>query len=294
MIPTNTMTDGFLLVDKESGFTSHDVVALARKKMATKKIGHAGTLDPMATGLLVLGVGIGTKLLSFIVDGVKSYEATIRLGASTSTDDKEGEIIESYNTSEISDAEILGALDSFRGKIAQRPSSVSAIKIGGRRAHDLVRAGEVVEIPEREVEIFNLEVLGINRVESFIDIEVKVRCSSGTYIRSIARDLGMKLKNGGHLTKLNRSEVAPFNLSEAKLLANAELMSIKTGIERILPIRILEANEVKEIFFGRPIEKSESELTAAFLANGDFAALLTNKNEGAKVLAFPSLVNVKE
>ena len=288
------MTDGFLLVDKESGFTSHDVVALARKKMGTKKIGHAGTLDPMATGLLVLGVGIGTKLLSFIVDGAKSYEATIRLGASTSTDDKDGEIIEIFEIDQISDDEILKTLETFKGKIAQRPSSVSAIKIGGKRAHELVRAGVEVDIPEREVEIFRLDALGIKRAEKFIDIDVNVRCSSGTYIRSIARDLGVKLGNGGHLTKLNRSEVAPFSLSEAKLLAESKLISIKIGIERILPTRVLEVSEAKEIFFGRPIEKSESELTAAFLANGDFAALLTNKSEGDKVLAFPSLVNVKE
>jgi len=288
------MSNGFLLVDKEAGFTSHDVVALARKKFNTKKIGHAGTLDPMATGLLVLGVGIGTKLINFIVEGRKGYEATIRLGSSTSTDDKEGDILETFETSHISEQEIIDVLNKSKGIISQRPSSVSAIKIEGKRAYERVREGEIVEIPARELEIYKLDILSIEKSKEFIDISIMVQCSAGTYIRSIARDLGEALNSGGHLIKLNRNEVAPFFLSEAKKLAQAELISIKSGLEKILPSRTLSIEEEREIHFGRPISKSENEITAAYLPDGEFVSLLTNKEQSGKILSFPSLVNVKE
>jgi tRNA pseudouridine55 synthase len=288
------MNDGFLIVNKASGPTSHDVVAMARKKLGTKKVGHAGTLDPMATGVLVLGVGIGTKLLNFIVEGRKGYEATIRLGASTTTDDKQGEVIETFSTSEITDDAIRSELNKFNGKIKQVPSSISAIKIEGKAAYERVRAGEVVDIPARDVEIYNLEIGKIVRNGSQIDIEISVSCSSGTYIRSIARDLGSALSNGGHLIELNRTEVAPFVISESALLEDANLISIKSGLEKILPIRELNQEEIREIFFGRPISPSEGEVSAAFLPTGEFAALLSNKDQGGKTLSFPSLVNVKE
>jgi tRNA pseudouridine55 synthase len=288
------MSDGFLIVNKAGGFTSHDVVAMARKKLKTKKIGHAGTLDPMATGVLVLGVGIGTKLMSLIVEGKKRYQGTIRLGSNTTTDDREGEVINSFDTKEISDQDIKVELNKFVGKIAQKPSSVSAIKIDGKSAHERVRAGEVVDIPARPVEIYELQILSINRDEGYIDIEIDVACSAGTYIRSIARDLGQALNNGGHLTKLNRSEVVPFNLGDSAALEDAELISISDGLTKILPSRQLTPQEEREIFFGRAISKSESDLTAAYKVDGDFAALLTNKELGGNIMSFPSLVNVKE
>ena len=288
------MSDGFLIVNKSSGPTSHDVVAQARKKLQTKKIGHAGTLDPMATGVLVLGVGIGTRLLNLIVEGKKSYEATISLGSSTTTDDKDGELLKKYSTAEIDESAIKSALSNFKGKIMQRPSSVSAIKIAGKAAHQRVREGETVEIPPREVEIYKLEVKEIRKFEDFIEVDVEVQCSSGTYIRSIARDLGEVLNCGGHLTKLNRTEVAPFTIKESKEIESANLISIEDGISRILPTRTLTLEEEREIYYGRPITSSESELTAAFRPNGEFAALLTNKEQSGKLLSFPSLVNVKE
>lgn len=294
LILTSIMTDGFLIVNKASGFTSHDVVAMARKKFKTKKIGHAGTLDPMATGVLVLGVGIGTKLLNFIMLGKKRYQATIRLGSSTTTDDREGELINNFDTSKITDEEIKSSLKKFVGKIMQTPSSVSAIKIAGKSAHERVRAGEEVDIPARAVEIYELNLISINRIEEYIDIEIDVSCSSGTYIRSIARDLGRYLNNGGHLTKLNRSEVAPFQLNESAELEDVQLISIADGLSRIMPCRTLTLDEERELFYGRPISKSESELTASFKTNGEFAALLTNREQAGKILSFPSLVNVKE
>jgi tRNA pseudouridine55 synthase len=293
-IRTRAMSNGFLIVNKTSGPTSHDVVAMARKKLNTKKIGHAGTLDPLATGVLVLGVGIGTKLLNFIVEGRKSYEATIRLGSSTSTDDSQGELIKKFDTSAVTDTAIKTALDKFRGKIMQRPSSVSAIKIQGKSAHERVRDGETVNIPERPIEIYDLKILSISHNEDSIDINIVVACSSGTYIRSIARDLGEELKVGGHLIKLNRTEVAPFSISESQPLEEAKLITIAEGISRILPSRYLTPTEEREIFFGRPLKKSEFEVTAAFGQDGEFAALLTNKEQDGNILSFPSLVNVKE
>jgi len=288
------MTHGFLVVDKPGGITSHDVVAKARKELNTRKIGHAGTLDPMATGVLVLGVGIGTRLLNLIVEGKKSYEATISLGSSTTTDDKDGELLKKYSISEIDESAIKSALSNFNGKILQRPSSVSAIKIAGKAAHQRVREGETVEIPPREVEIYKLEVKEIRKFEDFIEVDVEVQCSSGTYIRSIARDLGEVLNCGGHLTKLIRTEVAPFTIKESKEIESANLISIADGVSRILPSRTLTLEEEREIYFGRPISRSDSELTAAFRPNGEFAALLTNKEQSGKLLSFPSLVNVKE
>ena len=294
LILTNTMSDGFLIINKEGGLTSHDVVAKARKKLQTKKIGHAGTLDPMATGVLVLGVGIGTRLLNFIVEGRKRYEATIRLGESRTTDDKEGELLNSFDISAITDDAIRSQLNKFIGKIMQKPTAVSAIKIDGKSAYERVRAGEIVDIPARPIEIFELVIKKIERSGKYIDIEIEVACSVGTYIRSIARDLGLSLNNGGHLIKLNRSEVSPFTSEESALLEDAKLISIADGLNRILPSRNLTPEEEREIFFGRSISPSENEVTAAYKVNGEFAALLTNKDQGGKLLSFPSLVNVKE
>ena len=294
LILTNTMSDGFLIINKEGGLTSHDVVAKARKKLQTKKIGHAGTLDPMATGVLVLGVGIGTRLLNFIVEGRKRYEATIRLGESRTTDDKEGELLNSFDISAITDDAIRSQLNKFIGKIMQKPTAVSAIKIDGKSAHERVRAGEIVDIPARPIEIFELVIKKIERSGKYIDIEIEVACSVGTYIRSIARDLGLSLNNGGHLIKLNRSEVSPFTSEESALLEDAKLISIADGLNRILPSRNLTPEEEREIFFGRSISPSENKVTAAYKVNGEFAALLTNKDQGGKLLSFPSLVNVKE
>ena len=288
------MSDGFLIINKEGGLTSHDVVAKARKKLQTKKIGHAGTLDPMATGVLVLGVGIGTRLLNFIVEGRKRYEATIRLGESRTTDDKEGELLNSFDISAITDDAIRSQLNKFIGKIMQKPTAVSAIKIDGKSAYERVRAGEIVDIPARPIEIFELVIKKIERSGKYIDIEIEVACSVGTYIRSIARDLGLSLNNGGHLIKLNRSEVSPFTSEESALLEDAKLISIADGLNRILPSRNLTPEEEREIFFGRSISPSENEVTAAYKVNGEFAALLTNKDQGGKLLSFPSLVNVKE
>jgi tRNA pseudouridine55 synthase len=289
------MSNGFLLVDKAAGMTSHDVVAKARKKLGTKRVGHAGTLDPMATGVLVLGVGVATKLLQYVTDGTKRYEATIRLGQSTHTDDREGDLLETFDVSEISKDSILQHLAKFVGKIQQRPSSVSAIKIDGKSAHERVRAGESVELPAREVEITEIDIKEIRNVETFIDIDVVVSCSAGTYIRAIARDLGQGLGVGGHLTELRRTLVSPFDISECHELEHATLISAADGISRILPTRSLDFSELNEISFGRTISENPSPApTAGLNQQGEFSCLLVNQEIAGKNLARPILVSVKE
>ena len=286
---------GFALINKAPGITSHDVVAQARKRYGTKKVGHAGTLDPMATGVLVLGIGSATRLLLYVTDGTKKYEATIRLGQSTHTDDREGEVVATTNAAGISEDEIKSGIKNFIGKIKQKPSSVSAIKIDGKRAHQRVRDGEVVDIPARDVEVMDIEIANISIVGEFVDIQVTVTCSAGTYIRAIARDLGDLLKVGGHLTSLNRTLVSPFDISECTDLTDSKLISTADGISRILPVRTIDLAEANEISFGRAIDASnKSGAVAALDQGGEFIALLLDKELAGKIVATPTLVAVKE
>ena len=286
---------GFALINKAPGITSHDVVAQARKRYGTKKVGHAGTLDPLATGVLVLGIGSATRLLQYVTDGTKKYEATIRLGQSTQTDDREGQVIATTNAAGISEDEIKSGIKNFIGKIKQKPSSVSAIKIDGKRAHQRVRDGEVVDIPARDVEVMDIEIANISIVGEFVDIQVTVTCSAGTYIRAIARDLGDLLKVGGHLTSLNRTLVSPFDISECTDLTDSKLISTADGISRILPVRTIDLAEANEISFGRAIDASnKSGAVAALDQGGEFIALLLDKELAGKIVATPTLVAVKE
>ena len=287
--------NGFLLIDKSAGVTSHDVVASARKLFKTKRVGHAGTLDPMATGVLVLGIGSATRLLQYVTDGTKKYEATIRLGQSTHTDDREGEIISTTSAAGVSEEMVRSSLQKFVGNIMQKPSSVSAIKIDGKRAHQRVRDGEVVDIPAREVNISEIEVVSLNHVEDFLDVVVTVTCSAGTYIRAIARDLGEALKVGGHLTALRRTLVSPFDIAECSELSLDNSISVAEGISRILPIRTIDLMEASEISFGRAISPSEKiGAVAALDQSGEFVALLLDKEIAGKIVATPTLVSVKE
>ena len=284
------MKSGFIVVDKDSGFTSHDVVAIARKSLSERRVGHAGTLDPFATGVLVLGVGNGTRLLQYITDGKKSYEGIIRLGSATTTDDLTGETVSSnlVGLSEIADDAIVSALELQIGEIYQRPSNYSAIKIDGKRAYELARAGVDIELKERRVSIYSLKVLQITRHESGIDIEISVDCSAGTYIRSIARDLGERLAVGGHLIALRRTAVMPFTLAEAmsidQLRATPQLLSIDGAIERIFPRRTLTIEEVASVSHGRSIELAaeRERKSAAFTPEGTFIALLAEKGGRAQ------------
>ena len=290
--------NGFLVIDKPSGMTSHDVVYKVRKRLGTKRVGHAGTLDPMATGVLVVGVGNATKLMQYIVDGSKSYDATIALGVATHTDDKEGETIftaEPHLVSAITDQQVRTEIAKFVGTIMQKPSSVSAIKIDGKAAHKRVRDGEIVDLPAREVNISNISVHTFEHTENGALVRITVDCSAGTYIRSIARDLGEVLKVGGHLTALRRTLVSPFALDEAGSIEEAELIDTADGISRVLPIRTLDFSEMNEISFGRSIGTNPTDgIHAALSPTGGFAALLLNKEQGGKMVAAPTLVAVKE
>lgn len=285
------MIEGFLVVDKEPAMTSHDVVAIARNALHTKKVGHAGTLDPMATGVLVLGFGAGTRLLQYITDGDKKYSATISLGTSTVTDDKEGEVIATQDASHITDDEIHQQLSKMVGEIFQKPSSVSAVRIAGERAYDLVRAGKEVDIPSRKVTIFDLIVLSIKRSEQTIEIDIDVTCSAGTFIRAIARDLGSALKVGGHLTSLRRTRVGTFTLDEAisiDQLRNARFtpLSLAEVAKMTFLVRELEVGEVEELSFGRPLLPNPlDEIYAALSGDGRLIALLKNGEGKAKPLA---------
>lgn len=206
---------GVLLVDKPGGMTSHDVVARARRALGTRKIGHAGTLDPMATGLLVLGVEGATRLLTFVVGLDKTYEATIRLGESTDSDDADGAVTQVTDASSVDSAAIADGISALTGGIAQVPSRVSAIKVDGRRAYDLARAGEDVVLAARDVTVSRFDVRAERRTTGLIDLDVVVDCSSGTYIRALARDLGAALGVGGHLTALRRTRIGPFEVADA-------------------------------------------------------------------------------
>ena len=287
-------TDGFVVVDKAGAMTSHDVVAVGRRVLGTRKVGHAGTLDPMATGILILGFGHGTRLLQYITDGDKSYRATIALGASTITDDVEGAITSKATQSQLtetSDEQIRTALASMRGVISQRPSSVSAVKVDGKRAHERVRAGEVFELASREVTISQLDVLEIRRGKDAIEVDIEVTCSAGTFIRAIARDLGATLKIGGHLTFLRRTRVASFGEDVANPFEKFKSGDFKTlGLvdvaKSIFKVRDVTSDEAAELSFGRKISASASTgIYAAISATHELIALLENRDDGAKPIA---------
>jgi tRNA pseudouridine55 synthase len=254
---------GFVIVDKPSGMTSHDVVHQIRKLANTKKVGHAGTLDPDATGVLVIGLGKATRLLTFIVADNKTYQATIRLGQSRTTDDAQGEIIETKSCEKITDEAIKNELDKFVGDIQQIPSSVSAIKVDGKRAYDLVRQGEKVELAPRSVHISAIDVHEIKKIDEFIDVAVTVHCSSGTYIRAIARDLGNSLQVGGHLTNLRRTQSGQWSITNANKLTDLKpgslpIISMAQVATSIFPTVTIGQAETEDFIHGRSVRTTHT------------------------------------
>ena len=285
------MQHGFLVVDKEPGMTSHDVVSVARRALGTRKVGHAGTLDPMATGILVLGFNNGTRLLQYITDGDKDYSATIVLGAATITDDAEGEVISTADASGITDQQIKDVLAKMKGVIFQRPSSVSAVKIDGERAYDRVRSGEEVVLPSREVTILSLEIIQIRRLGDRIEIDIEVTCSAGTFIRAIARDCGDSLGVGGHLNSLRRTRIAGFGLDRAVTLDRLKSKSFDTldiaDVARAtFAVREIALDEKIELSFGRALEANpDTKIYAGIDGSNQLIALLQNVDGKAKPLA---------
>jgi tRNA pseudouridine55 synthase len=280
-----------LVVDKEPGMTSHDVVAISRRALNTRKVGHAGTLDPMATGVLVLGFNNGTRLLQYITEGDKSYQATIILGTSTVTDDFEGEVLATADASGVTDDQIHSELSTIRGTFMQRPSSVSAVKVDGERAYDRVRAGEVVVLASREVTISQLDILGIRRSGTKVEINIEVTCSAGTYIRSIARDCGDALKVGGHLSALRRTRVAGFGLDGAVSLAalkagDFSTLDLADVARSTFPVREISLEERLELSFGRTLTpNSTAGIHAGISSSNELIALLSNIDGKAKPIA---------
>lgn len=279
---------GLVIVDKPSGMTSHDVVGRLRRIFQTRKVGHAGTLDPMATGVLVAGIERGTKYLAHLVATTKSYHATIRLGAVTSTDDAEGEIISQADAAaleDVTDFRIREEIGKLTGGIMQRPASVSAIKIDGKRAHQLVREGHEVEIPARPVTVSRFEVTDTRRGAGFIDLDVEVDCSSGTYIRSLGRDLGEALGVGGHLTRLRRTAVGPFTLDDASsldTLADHPVLSLSLdeALLRCYPRLEVSEKEARDLAMGKWLEpRGLGAVHAAVGPDGKAIALVREKGK---------------
>jgi tRNA pseudouridine55 synthase len=295
---------GILLVDKPAGITSHDVVSRVRRLAGTRRVGHAGTLDPMATGLLVLGLDASTRLLTYLVGLDKQYLATIRLGSSTTTDDAQGAALgDPADTSAVTETGLAEAIATLTGTIRQVPSAVSAIKVDGRRSYDRVRAGERVELAAREVTVTAFDVLETRRVPAppgeAIELDVRVDCSSGTYIRALARDLGAALRVGGHLTSLRRTRVGPLVISEAAELGDslmARLLDPAVVARRLFPVVELTSSESRELRQGkRPalsrlaesLENSSGPL-AAIEENGNLVGLVSTRAGVARVIVnFP-------
>jgi tRNA pseudouridine55 synthase len=250
---------GLIVVDKPAGLTSHDVVARIRRLAKTRRVGHGGTLDPMATGVLVIGVGRATRLLTYVIGADKGYAATIRLGQSTVTDDAEGSVVSAAPAGHVDDAAIRAGLAALTGEISQVPSAVSAIKVGGRRAYARVRAGEEVALAARPVVVSRLDLLDVRRLPDVIDLDVAVECSSGTYVRALARDLGAGLGVGGHLTALRRTFVGRFTLDEAvplDELAEREepvTLPLTEAAARFFPRRDATPDEARVLGHGGPL-----------------------------------------
>ena len=294
-------------MDKPQGWTSHDVVGRMRRIAGTRKVGHAGTLDPMATGVLVVGINKATRLLTYIVGTSKTYTATIKLGESTVTDDAEGEVTATRSAAGVTEAAVRAGVAALTGEIEQVPSSVSAIKVNGERAYARVRSGEEVKLAARPVTIHRFEVHEIRRLRAdesdgeALEVDVTVECSSGTYIRALARDLGDALGVGGHLTALRRTQVGPYTLDQAhtleQLAEKLDVLEISDAARALMPNRELSEAETTEISFGRRIAAGAAAGTpeaatadnpaAAFAPDGTLVALLADAGSYAKpVLVF--------
>ncbi|WP_439660965.1 tRNA pseudouridine(55) synthase TruB [Lentzea sp. HUAS TT2] len=285
-----SVAPGLVVVDKPDGMTSHDVVARVRRILGTRKVGHAGTLDPMATGVLVLGIERATKLLGHLALDSKAYLATIVLGASTTTDDAEGEVLSTEDASGVSDDAIAAEIAKLTGPIQQVPSSVSAVKIDGKRAYARVRAGEEVEIPARPVTVHRFDVLFSRREDKQVLLDVMVECSSGTYVRALARDLGAALGVGGHLGALRRTRVGPFDLRVAKTLAQLEetpglSLDLDAAVATAFPRREIDPTEASALSHGQRLRSGGIEGTyGVFGPDGHVIALVKDEGTACKAV----------
>jgi len=287
---------GLVIVDKPGGMTSHDVVARIRRLAGTRRVGHAGTLDPMATGVLVIGVEKATRLLGHLALTQKEYLATIRLGQSTTTDDAQGDVVPAAAEAPViagtlAPEAVLGALAGLTGEISQVPPQVSAIKVDGKRAYRLARAGEIADLAPRRVTVYKLDPNAVRPAGDLLDLDVAVTCSSGTYIRAIARDLGAALGTGGHLTALRRTRSGPYLASQARTLgeltAGLSVIPLAAAAAAAFPRRELTAEQARALAHGARLDPggTGSAPVAAFAPDGSLVALLTDADGMARSLA---------
>jgi len=284
---------GLAVIDKPAGWTSHQVVGRVRRLVGTRKVGHAGTLDPMATGVLIIGIEKATRLLGYLALADKAYEATIRLGIGTLTDDAEGEVVNAVGASRLRDADIEAAMAGLQGDILQRPAAVSAIKINGMRSYARVRAGQGVELPPRPIRVGRFTLMASKASEvggvRVIDLRVEVECSTGTYVRALARDLGGALSVGGHLVQLRRTRVGRFDLNEAKTLEeagrNLTVLPLETVVRRHFATRMIRDDQADWVRNGRRLSdmRLSAGTTALLTQNGSFLALY--RQEGPDAIA---------
>ena len=293
------MTSGIVVVDKPPEWTSHDVVGRLRRLAGTRKVGHAGTLDPIATGVLVVGVNKATRLLGHLMLAEKEYLGTIRLGATTVTDDREGDILELTSATHVTQEDIRAAVTGLTGDIEQIPSAVSAIKVDGKRSYARVRAGEQVILKARPVRVAEFEVGDVRTDGEFKDVDVRVVCSSGTYIRALARDLGAALQVGGHLTMLRRTRVGDYTIDQAKTLdelgEHFEMVGLDDAARQSFPAFEADPEQATNVRFGRAlpdVELGAAGPVAVFAPGGEFLALYEGSANGAKPLAvFATLIS---
>lgn len=286
-----TGPEGLVIVDKPPGWTSHDIVARIRRLAGTRKVGHAGTLDPMATGVLVLGVGRATRLLGHLTHTDKAYDATIRLGATTVTDDAEGDLTGGANASSVTDDQIHAAMLPLTGEIRQVPSAISAVKIDGLRSYRRVRSGENVELPARTVTVSRFDIVAIRPVGTYVDIDAVVECSSGTYVRALARDLGTALAVGGHLTALRRTRVGPYGLDRARTLESLAqsfaVLPLAEAANAAFPRVDVDAETAARVIHGGPMPATGMGPgpVAVFGPDGALLSLVEDRGPRAKHIA---------
>jgi len=283
--------DGLVVVDKPADWTSHDVVARMRRLAGTRKVGHAGTLDPMATGVLLVGVGKATRLLGHLALTEKAYDATMRLGASTNTDDAEGEITADECAGGVTDEAVHAGIKPLTGAIEQVPPQVSAIKVNGERAYKQARKGENVELAARPVTVHAFTVTAIRREGPYVDVDAEVVCSSGTYIRALARDLGAALGVGGHLTALRRTRVGPYDLSAAhtldELAVSLEVLPLADAVAAAFPRRDVTPDQAHAVAHGgrlAPVGMGPGPI-GVFAPDGELLALVEERDGAARPLA---------
>ncbi|WP_131741910.1 tRNA pseudouridine(55) synthase TruB [Actinomadura roseirufa] len=285
------MDSGLVIVDKPAGWTSHDVVGRMRRLARTRRVGHAGTLDPMATGVLVVGVGKATRLLGHLALTEKGYDATIRLGRSTNTDDAEGEVTAEASAADVSEAALAAGIAALTGPIMQVPPQVSAIKVDGERAYKMARKGEEVALKARPVTVRAFTVTEVRRHGDVVDVDAVVACSSGTYIRALARDLGAALGCGGHLTRLRRTRVGPYDLGAARTLERLaeelEILPIGAAVSAAFPRRDVSEDEARAVAHGGrlPAAGLGPGPVGVFAPDGTLLALVEEHGEVAKPLA---------